>query len=100
MTTPETMEERFDRLGGEELLEDFDEIPLPEGHLTRGFNWPETKRELDTKKVKDFMRQEIALAVQKREEELREKIEKIIQDERFSGAPYVLNQVLNLLSPN
>lgn len=50
-------EKEFDRLGGEEVLEDYDEVPLPEEHLTRGFNWPETKRELDPEKVKSFIHQ-------------------------------------------
>lgn len=56
MTTPETMEERFEQKFG---------VPLP------------IKVVLSKAELKDFIRQEITLAVQKREEELVAKVQEI-----------------------
>ncbi len=79
MTTPETMEERFEQKFG---------VPLP------------VKVVLSKAELKDFIRQEITLAVQKREEEIREKIENLIDsndDGMWSGRETAYT-ILNLLT--
>ncbi len=48
------MEEKFDEVGGEEILDTYTD-KLPDGHLTRGFDFPESARELDPDKVKSFI---------------------------------------------
>lgn len=60
MTISEQYKKRikeFENLGGDDLLEHWDNNPLPESHLTRGFDYPETARELDPDKVINFIKQ-------------------------------------------
>lgn len=58
MTTPLSWKERFDLIGGEKILEGFEELPIgitEEMLLTRKQRYKETMFELDPEKVKSFI---------------------------------------------
>lgn len=67
--------EMFDKVGGEKILNNYDK-KLPKGHLTRGYDYPESPRELDPEEVKSFIDQIIDLAIAERDKEIVEMIEK------------------------
>lgn len=83
MNTTKTMEERFETF-------------VEEKHVSTKTN-PRLLSEIDTL---DFIRQETELAVQKREEELREVIKGKIGGYRTVVENATLREVLTLLSPN
>ena len=62
-TDIEAVVEEFKRLGGDDdFLESTDKKDLPEPNLTRGYNWPETRNELDPDSIIDWLRTALSKA--------------------------------------
>lgn len=47
--------------------------------------------------IKQFIIQEIETALEQQKQELIDEIEKVIQEERYAGAPYALNKLIEII---
>lgn len=52
---------------------------------------------MDKRIIENFIQSKIFQAIKEDRKKLIRKVEEIIQKERFSGAPYALNQIISIL---